>query len=1023
MADPGDNFRPVDAQAQPASKPREQRESFQSAFGRAAVGLGLADSTGRFSEVNEALCRMTGYCETDLRTRSIWSLIHPDDRAESQLQIERLLVGDIPSAVLEVRCLAKSDTTVWLRVSLSVGPDDSGVPGALIATFEDIAERKRLKWEQSELRSREVQARAEADAARVQLRLIYEAFRQILESLHPETIFETVFDATRRIFEVDRVAIYFVDETGGWSSPASDGFVTDYPRRVCDKLANAPGLRRLLERFQPAVTTNLPRVVEGSPIADAVAAEGIQSVVLLPMLHRGVLVGALGLYHTRERNYGADLLQVAQSLASTVAIAIENARLYQAGQERAQEVATLYTAVKQIMGSLDLSRTLESILENIVSLLGCDAAGVMLLDQSDQSLRYEAVRGAWAQIFTGTVQRLGQGLVGQVIQSRMLVNVPDVLAETRFFNAPRIWASGLRSALYVPIEAGENAIGALVTFSLEPSHFTSARERIALGLADQAALAITHAHETAERRRAEEALRENEERFRTLVQNSTDIITIVDADGSTRYVSPSIERVLGYPVNPRIGQNTFAAAHPEDLDGILEIFADLLRSPGKTVVTEYRFRHADGSWVWLESTAQNLLADPSVHGIVVNSRDVTERKNAEQQQRESLRQLEKALADLKETQRQAIQQERLRALGQMASGIAHDFNNTLAHIVGYIDLLLNVHPQNLEKPAIVREYLEVMNTAASDAVGIVNRLREFYRYREESDTVRPVDLNQIVREAVALTQPRWRDQALANGCVIQVLTELNDLPPLPGNEAELREALTNLIFNAVDALPHGGAIVFQTHFAEGRAVLRVVDNGIGMTEDVRQRCLEPFFTTKGQTGSGMGLAMVYGIVQRHKGQIAVESAVGEGTAVVIELPVEQAGGNKVEPATAAEAAQRGRQILVVEDEAPLREILRGYLEADGHSVVLAANGRDGLERFGQGTFDLVITDRAMPEIGGDQLAVVVKQFAPSLPVILLTGFGEFMKESGVPRPGIDLIVGKPVTRLALRQAIAKVLEE
>ena len=888
---------------------------------------------------------------------------------------------------------------------------------------DDLPEVDARALEQKYLRTREVQARAEAEAARLQLRLMYEASRQIFESLDPQTIFTTVFDATRRIFGVDRAAIYFVDETGGWSSPASDGFVSDYPRLVCDKLTSVPLLGQMLERFEPAVTSDLPMMVEGSPIAEAVAAEGIQSVVLLPMLHRGVLVGALGLYHAEPRHYGADLMQVAQSLANTAAIAIENAQLIQAGQERAGEVATLYTAIKQIMGSLDLSRTLESILDSIVSLLGCDAVGVTLLNQEDRTLRYEAVRGAWTRIFEGDVRREGEGLIGQVVATRQLVNVPDVLTESRFFNPRRIWASGLRSALYVPIEAGDRAIGALVVFSVEPAHFTSRRERIALGLADQAALAITHAHETAERRRAEEALRENEERFRTLVQNSTDIINIINADGITRYVSPSIERVLGYPPGTRVGLNLFGEAHPEDSDGILQVFADLLRSPRKTIVTEYRFRHANGSWVWLESTAQNLLDDPSVHGIVVNSRDVTERKNAEQQQRESLRQLEKALADLQETQRQVIQQERLRALGQMASGIAHDFNNTLAHIVGYIDLLLNVHPQNLEKPAIVREYLEVMNTAANDAVGIVNRLREFYRFREESDTVRPVDLNQIVREAIALTQPRWRDQALANGCVIQVLTELSDLPPVPGNEAELREALTNLIFNAVDALPMGGAIVFQTHVAEARAVLRVVDNGVGMIDDVRQRCLEPFFTTKGQRGSGMGLAMVYGIVQRHKGQIAIESAVGEGTAVVIELPITYTGGQSVEPVASDNAEHHRLQILVVEDEAALREILLRYLEADGHAVVLAANGREGLERFGQGTFDLVITDRAMPEIGGDQLAVVVKQVAPSVPVILLTGFGEFMRESDAPRQGIDLIVGKPVTRLALRQAIAKVLEE
>ncbi len=389
--------------------------------------------------------------------------------------------------------------------------------------------------------------------------------------------------------------------------------------------------------------------------------------------------------------------------------------------------------------------------------------------------------------------------------------------------------------------------------------------------------------------------------------------------------------------------------------------------------------------------------------------------------RESNRRQEEMIVALEATHQQIVQQERLHALGEMASGIAHDFNNALSSIMGYSELLL-MTPEGLDDRERVTGDLQTINTAAKDAAKVVSRLREFYRRRDEGEIFLPVSLKQLVEQAVSLTQPRWKDQAQARGITINIETDFQKVPLVSGNEADLREALTNLIFNAVDAMPDGGTITVRTH-AEGECVvLEFSDTGTGMTEEVRRRCLEPFFTTKGERGTGLGLAMVYGIIQRHEGTIAIQSELGRGTTFIIRLPVQmepKAEGRKQETATPV----RALRVLVVEDEPLTLKVLSEYLVGDGHTVETATTGREGVERFQAGRFDLVMTDMAMPGMSGDHLAHLIKQAAPHTPVMLVTGFGESMNAAGERPEGVDLIVNKPVTLTALRQAVAKVMAE
>ncbi len=399
--------------------------------------------------------------------------------------------------------------------------------------------------------------------------------------------------------------------------------------------------------------------------------------------------------------------------------------------------------------------------------------------------------------------------------------------------------------------------------------------------------------------------------------------------------------------------------------------------------------------------------------------EIAERVRAEEATLESNRQLSAALGQLQATQREVIQRERMHALGRMANGIAHDFNNALAPILGFSELLL-MKPETLSDTKKVRNYVEMIHTSAKESARVVSRLREFYRYRDDAEVFTPVVVNDLVLQVISLTQPHWKDQALAAGVHIDFRTEMGNVPTVPGNESELREMLVNLVFNAIDAIPKRGTITIRTE-AQGRwLVITVVDDGIGMTDEVKARCMEPFFSTKEDQGTGLGLGSVHGIVRRHEGTIEIKSEAGRGCSIAVSLPLgkTETPNEEPKPVPSAEATLR---ILVVEDEPLVREVLSVYLAEDHHEVVTAENGREGFEKFQAGCFDLVMTDRSMPEMNGDQLAMEIKKLRPGQPVLLLTGFGDLMTGAGEQPSGVDLVVSKPFTLTTLRNAIARVM--
>lgn len=384
--------------------------------------------------------------------------------------------------------------------------------------------------------------------------------------------------------------------------------------------------------------------------------------------------------------------------------------------------------------------------------------------------------------------------------------------------------------------------------------------------------------------------------------------------------------------------------------------------------------------------------------------------------------LQAAYDDLHRTQRAIMQQERLRALGQMASGIAHDINNAILPIVLYTDTLLENEAGLTEE---TRKYLETVQRVVGDVSATIGRMREFYREHPATAELAPVDLNEIATQTIDLTRARWAAMALRQGITIAVKADLAPgLPRILGADHEIREALTNLIFNAVDALPTGGTISVRTSYdvESGQARLAVTDNGVGMDEMTRLRCLEPFFTTKGEQGTGLGLAMVYGIAQRHSADLNIVSQPGAGTTITL-------GFRPTTASTKSPAAVQGvkppnpMRLLIVDDDPFVLDSMRAVLELDGHAVTEANGGKEGIEAFRESVrsnmpFDVVITDLGMPYVDGNEVSRTIKKMSPATHVILLSGWGQRMKTGTEFMAHADSYLEKPPKLEDLREALA-----
>jgi len=406
--------------------------------------------------------------------------------------------------------------------------------------------------------------------------------------------------------------------------------------------------------------------------------------------------------------------------------------------------------------------------------------------------------------------------------------------------------------------------------------------------------------------------------------------------------------------------------------------------------------------------------------LIVTHIDITPRKIMEEELYKSNISLEEALKKLKTSQEHLLKQERLRALEQMGSGIAHDINNALTPVLGHCDLLSE--SKNLTEEE--KEAIKTITIACKDIAHTVAGLKDFSRPLTAEKDLQNLNLNKIAGEVIELTKPRWKNIPRKTGILIEVTSDLEDnLPVIKGIESEIREALTNIIFNAFDAMNKGGTVTVKTCSGKNMVFLEVKDTGTGMDENVKKHCLEPFFTTKGERGTGLGLAMVYGIMERHRGEIEIESSAGKGTSVKLIFPLCE---TDVKPDIMQDkkVVIPSLKILCIDDETQIIEVMKIVFAREKHVIESAESGREGIslfkEKFNKGeAFDVVITDLGMPGMDGYEVVKNIKLLSPSTPVIIMTGWGNYLDRSDLK--GADTILPKPFTIKDLNKALTECL--
>ncbi len=317
-------------------------------------------------------------------------------------------------------------------------------------------------------------------------------------------------------------------------------------------------------------------------------------------------------------------------------------------------------------------------------------------------------------------------------------------------------------------------------------------------------------------------------------------------------------------------------------------------------------------------------------------------------------------------------------------------------------------------------YLNKIQTAAQDGAAVVSRLREFYRSQSSPEEFIEIQPEELLWQVKELTRHRWKNQAEAKGLDIDFQMEISSGRAIMGNEPELRQVFANLIINAVDAMKSDGCIgVSVTDFKQSVRI-EISDTGCGMNEETRHKCLEPFYTTKGKLGTGLGLSIVFGVVQRHHGEFNIHSIEGKGTRIVMDFPAVKI--TKKAPVDKEEAAKAtALRIMLVDDEEVLLEVISELLASSGHTVDVYANPTSAINAFKDKQYDLVITDRAMPLMSGDQLAAAIKEVAPDTPIFMITGFGDLIKDSGDLPDNVDEVLAKPVPLDVLNRKLSELV--
>jgi signal transduction histidine kinase/putative methionine-R-sulfoxide reductase with GAF domain len=689
------------------------------------------------------------------------------------------------------------------------------------------------------------------------------------------------------------------------------------------------------------------------------------------------------------------------------------------------------TIERELTAELETDRLLRLIVDSASALFNGNGA-IYLLEEGTR-----LVPRAWTHggAFSDVHIPVGQGFVGTSAKLRQPLLVDHY--PTSPYALPEFVAIGLRSAISQPLVIRDELLGVISMNRLGEKSvaFSSDDVERLRRFAAQAAIALQNARLFAENRRQVETLSVLHELSRA-VTGELERTALVEAIGSEMARVSSVREIvvllkqgaaegLEVALHSPPGRESIGPDKAHKLGLMVLQAARVVSIDAALVGGDVDGGHANHALAWLgvpmsagnveygvlliasdapfAERDERLLADiGQLGGLALRSARLFEERG-------------RAYAELGAAQDSLMRAEKLRALGEMASGVAHDFNNLLAAISGRTQLLLG-----RVTDATQLRWVNAIKRAADDGAHTVRRLQEFTRIRRDQPFV-PLDLNDIIRGALEVTETRWRNEAQSRGIVIDVEPALVPEPVMMlGNASELREVLTNLILNAVDAMPEGGRLRLGSVAEDTEVEAWIEDSGSGMTEEVRQKLFDPFFTTKGPKGTGLGLSITFGIVSRHGGRITVDSVLGQGTTFRLRFPKRAEGEDTEVAAPEAELLpSRSLRCLVVDDEEEVASTLADMLEAKGHEPVVFTKSTEALTQVTAQHFDIVFSDLAMPDLSGFQLARAVKEAAPNLPVVLITGFGVELSPEQCRTNHVDAVLTKPVEFAQLMAVAAR----
>jgi signal transduction histidine kinase len=641
---------------------------------------------------------------------------------------------------------------------------------------------------------------------------------------------------------------------------------------------------------------------------------------------------------------------------------------------------------------IDLGELYGLVVDRLQRVLSADRAAVFEFDPRSGALAARTSRGFPYDEVSSWAVTPGEGLIGRAFEEARTLTVVGKPDDDPFLERfPSMFA------LATPLVADGDVIGILYLGRRSGKPLNADELRLLHLLADRCSTALVSHRLLARITRQAERLRE--------------LTTVPAAAGVREPLQATLARtceagcrVLGVAAGLVVvgeGEDAVRATHGCDLSALTDWSIDesSVRALGARATLAVALRIGDrtlGQAYFLDWTERRFTPDEVRAGELVGALMAAAVENAR-----AFEETRAALQQLSAAQEQLIQAEKARALAEVAGGIAHEFNNLLAIILGKTQLALERTDSNG-----VREDLTVVEETAWRAADTVRRLLAFVATRGDEGMC-PVDLNALVQDVVTFTRALWKDDAEAHGIKIEVVMELAEAVMVHGITTELREAFTNIILNAIDAMPRGGRITIRTRRRDRMVELSVGDTGEGMSLDVRSRIFDPFFTTRSPQRAGLGLSVVQGIVGRHHGRIDVHSEEGQGTTVTLLLEESRPPSESWAMPSVPAARRVTGSVLVIEDEEHLRRMLLDTLASVGHTVEGAANGLEGLARFQRGTFDVVVTDLSMPECSGLDVTRAVKKMSPGTPVVMITGWGDVMNPDRIGDTGVDLMLVKP----------------